>query len=237
MNTTTLRAIFFDAAGTLFRLRESVGEGYARVGKEFGIRLDPTEADVAFRLAWKSAKSPFQSETSNSEREWWRGVVGRVLAECGQPMKTGYFDTLWAHYAKAETWELFDETREVLQQLLSGRLRLGVISNFDERLHSILEGHGLAEFFDPIVISSEVGARKPSAKIYEVALDRASCSPDEALHVGDEAEADWEGARAAGLNVFELKRPETTLLDALAEIENWRVNPQADSSSSGQETG
>lgn len=215
MNRERIRQIFFDAAGTLFRLRESVGSGYARVGKAFGIRLDPAAAEAAFREAWKSAGSPWPSASEHPEKAWWRGIVSRVVELCGQTMNEDYFEALWNHYAKAETWELFEETREVLRQLRDRGLRLGVISNFDERLLSILDGHGVAGFFDPIVISSEVGARKPSPEIFASALASSECAASECLHVGDEPEADWRGAAEAGMRIFKLRRPEITLRQLL----------------------
>jgi HAD superfamily hydrolase (TIGR01549 family) len=90
-----------------------------------------------------------------------------------------------------------------------------VISNFDSRLRTILLHLGVTEFFDDIVISSEVGTEKPAARIFSAALVRAGVAASEALHIGDEPEADWLGAERAGLLVFRLRRPENSLRDVL----------------------
>ena len=64
-------------------------------------------------------------------------------------------------------------------------------------------------------VSSEVGADKPSSKIFSAALARTGIRASEALHVGDEPEADWLGAERAGLRAFRLQRPENSLRGVL----------------------
>jgi putative hydrolase of the HAD superfamily len=128
-----------------------------------------------------------------------------------------YFRELWDEFALPGVWSLFSEVREVLSQI-ANRYRLGVVSNFDSRLYTILGHVGLAHFFEHVVVSSEVGADKPSRRIFEEALDRFDARPEEVIHVGDEPEADWRGAREAGMRVFELRRPEITLRDLLTVL-------------------
>ena len=96
---------------------------------------------------------------------------------------------------------------------LRPRFRLGLISNFDGRLRPILAHLGLAGAFDPLVISSEVGADKPDPWIFQQALALAGTTAAEALHVGDEPRGDWQGAAEAGLQVFQLHRPDNSLRD------------------------
>ncbi|OAI42977.1 hypothetical protein AYO41_03070 [Verrucomicrobia bacterium SCGC AG-212-E04] len=105
---------------------------------------------------------------------------------------------------------------EVLQNLRARGLGLGVISNFDRRLFANLEDVGLTSCFDHITISSEVGADKPHARIFERALAAFEVAPHEALHVGDDPVRDWAGAEAAGLGVFRLERPVNDLRALLA---------------------
>src|SRR5439155_9235244 len=70
---------------------------------------------------------------------------------------------------------------------LGGRYRLGLVSNFDHAptARRILADHGIARCFDPIVISDEVGRRKPHPAIFAVALRAIDVRADEALFVGD----------------------------------------------------
>jgi putative hydrolase of the HAD superfamily len=80
--------------------------------------------------------------------------------------------------------------------------RLAVVSNFDysPTCLAILERAGIASLFETIVISDEVGWRKPKPVIFETALDRmGGLRPAEALFVGDRADIDVLGARAVGM--------------------------------------
>lgn len=89
---------------------------------------------------------------------------------------------------------------EVLRELASAH-RLAVCSNFTHTptAHRVLAEVGLAEHFDVIVVSEEVGIRKPRREIFETTLERLGVAPAEALHVGDNLDADVAGAAAAGL--------------------------------------
>ena len=120
-------------------------------------------------------------------------------------------------FTRPGVWELFPEVWEVLTALRP-RYRLGIISNFDGRLRPILSHLGVLELFDPIVISSEVGADKPDAWIFQQALAQTNCTAAQSLHIGDDPQADWLGAREAGLQVFRLERPRNSLRDLAKEL-------------------
>ena len=214
------RVIFFDAAGTLFHLPRGVGWHYRDVALRHGAEMDQASLNAAFRSAWKATPPLHETRThrADDERGWWRGLVFKVLDECrvGRELnRDAYFDELWSEFTKPGVWALYPEIIEVLSAL-RGRFRLGVISNFDSRLRKILPQLGISEFFDELVLSSEVGAEKPSPHIFAEALRRLKSEPAEALHAGDEPEADWRGAAAAGMRVFELNRPENSLRDLLS---------------------
>lgn len=88
----------------------------------------------------------------------------------------------------------------VLAALRKGR-RLGVVSNFDytPTARLILEREGLSGFFETVVVSDEIGWRKPKAVIFETALRRLGVGAEEALFVGDRADIDVAGAQAVGM--------------------------------------
>lgn len=213
------RVILFDAAGTLFHLPRGVGWHYADVARRHRAELREEELNTAFRSAWKAMPPPMETRAARADdREWWRALVDRVLDVCGAGgdlNRSAYFDELWDEFAKPGVWELYPETREVLAAL-AGRFRLGIVSNFDSRLRKILPLLGITEFFDELVISSEVGSQKPSPHIFHEAVRRFGVLPGEAIHVGDEPDADWRGAGDAGLRVFELRRPAGSLRDLVS---------------------
>jgi putative hydrolase of the HAD superfamily len=87
----------------------------------------------------------------------------------------------------------------VLTQLRGQGFELGIVSNFDSRLFTILRGLGIESFFDSVTISSLAQAAKPAPRIFEVALEKHAVDPEEAVHIGDSLQDDVEGAEKAGL--------------------------------------
>lgn len=216
-----IRAIFFDAAGTLIRLPRGVGHHYSAVARRHGCALDAAVLDAAFRAAWKTmpARPATRTARPDDDRGWWRALVDSVLDRVGAAAldRDAYFAELYAEFARPGVWELFPEVREVLDAL-AGRCGLGIISNFDGRLRAILGGLGIAGRFEFMVLSSEVGADKPDPWIFERALSLAGVRPEQALHVGDDPRCDWAGAAAAGLRVFHLERPRGDLRGIIAKL-------------------
>jgi putative hydrolase of the HAD superfamily len=94
----------------------------------------------------------------------------------------------------------YPDTPRLLKDL-KGRYRLGVISNFMEssRCRRVFKNLGYYTFFDALIVSAEVGHRKPSKKIFEQALDLIGSLPETSLMVGDTLEADIIGAKNMGL--------------------------------------
>ena len=218
----TLQTIFFDAAGTLFRLTGSVGQHYARVGAGIGLHWDAAALDTAFRRVWSDM--PERPATglprADDDKGWWRALVGRVIDEVAADTREldrdNFFEIAYEHFAEAGVWELFPEVIDVLTQL-EPHFRLAVLSNFDGRLRMILGHLGLAKFFRHVCVSSELGADKPSAIIFRRALEITDLAASEALHVGDDPARDWRGARAAGWQAFELDRPRNSLRELLRD--------------------
>src|SRR6185436_9705794 len=95
---------------------------------------------------------------------------------------------------------VFPEAAGTIRAVKERGLRVGIISNWDSRLRTLLASLGLADEFETIVVSCEVGAEKPAPAIFAAALATMDVRPDEAFHVGDDLAADYHGARDAGLD-------------------------------------
>ncbi len=217
------KAIFFDAAGTLFHLNGTVGHHYALVGNEVGLTLDAHQLDGAFYSAWKKMprRAAILGPRENDDKGWWRELVDLVLDEAAPSLseldRDNFFEIGYEHFAESGVWELYPEVPGVLE-LLRARFQLAVISNFDGRLRFILRHLGISKFFTHVFISSEIGADKPDPEIYRRALKLIDLKANEVLHVGDDPERDWEAASAAGLSIFRLDRPKNSLRDLLAAL-------------------
>jgi putative hydrolase of the HAD superfamily len=213
------QVIFFDAAGTLIHLPKGVAHHYREVAGRWSIELDQKQVGKAFKQAWQESPPPIEtgSARADDDRGWWRALVRKVFDHCevpGERWNEGFFDELYEHFAGPGVWALYDDVLPVLEKLRHSH-RLGIISNWDGRLRRVLAHLGIADWFDPVVISSEHGSDKPSRLLFHRALELAGVNPADALHVGDDPECDWRGAAGAGMAAFELRRPENSLRDLL----------------------
>jgi len=222
-NEKPLKAIFFDAAGTLFHLSGTVGQHYALVGGEVGLTFDAHQLDRAFYSAWERMprRAAIDGPRENDDKGWWRELVDLVVDQVAPSLseldRDTFFEIAYEHFAESGSWELYPEVPGVLEQL-GPRFQLAVVSNFDGRLRFILEHLGISKFFAHIFISSEIGADKPDPEIYRRALKLIYLKPNEVLHVGDDPERDCAAASEAGLSIFELDRPKNSLRDLVTAL-------------------
>ena len=218
-----IRAILFDAAGTLFYLTKTVGDHYAYVGREVGLELDAQQLESAFYTAWQQMprRPAIDGPRQNDDKGWWRDLVGHVFDQVAPSVneldRDNFFEVAYEHFAEPSVWELYPEVPEVLKQLRP-RLQLAVISNFDGRLRFILQHLGISNYFSYIFISSELGADKPDPEIFRRSLKVMHLDANDVLHVGDDPKRDWKAAKEAGLLVFQLDRPKNSLRDLLTTL-------------------
>jgi putative hydrolase of the HAD superfamily len=200
-----IKAVFFDAAGTLIKPARRVGESYAAIAAKHG--KDVLASDIAerFRVCFDLApRLAFPGATEQSltglERDWWKQLVAHVF-EPWTPFDRfeEYFAELFAYFAEPKAWALYPEVSETLSALKQRGVILGVISNFDSRLVGILDGLGAGSSFGQIFVSSRVGYAKPDPRIFQVALSCHGLRPSDAIHVGDSETNDLQGANNAGL--------------------------------------
>jgi putative hydrolase of the HAD superfamily len=208
-----IRAVLFDAVGTLIQLREAVGETYARYGVEYGVEVSPGALQSAFtvvlrRMPPMTFPGHTDADLRAAERGWWRTVVHSTFAAAGvvEPWRDfeAGFARLFDHYAGAGAWCCTAGAAATLGALRRRDLRIGMVSNFDYRLPAILEALGLAPLLDVIVLPSDAGAAKPDRRIFDLALARLEIRADQAVYVGDDADDDIAGARAAGVRAIDV---------------------------------
>jgi putative hydrolase of the HAD superfamily len=219
----SLKAVTFDAAGTLFYLTKTVGDHYQFVAKEVGLNLDAKKLNAAFYSAW--AKMPprkaIHGPRENDDKDWWRELADHVLSEAapkvGELDRDNFFEVAYEHFAESGVWELYPDVTDVLREL-QRRFQLAIVSNFDGRVRVILERLGISKYFGHIFVSSEIGADKPDPEIFRRAVKFLGLQPGDVLHVGDDPERDWRAAAAAGLSIFRLDRTKNSLHDLLATL-------------------
>ena len=213
--SSLIRVVFFDAADTLFHVQGSVAEIYLRHAVAFGFPQKPDSLlaiKQAFRRAFREAPPPVFSAAEparikQSERLWWFDIVHHVFYRVGMFERFDeFFDHVFRVFEDHQSWCLFPETASTLTRLKARDLELGIISNFDSRLFTVLRGLGIADAFDTVTISSLAQAAKPAPQIFQIALEKHAVDPEETLHIGDSLRDDVEGAKKAGLHAVLLDR-------------------------------
>lgn len=211
----SIKAVFFDAGGTLIHACPSVGAVYGRVAAEQAFRVGPGRFDALLPLHWRryqerAAREGLAVSTSDEgDSAMWRAVTAAMLAEMDELKGLDFerwFRGVQEAFGCGAAWDLYPEAREVLEACRRRGLRCGVVSNWSSRLARILSDLGLDAYMDFIQISALEGARKPDPEFFRRALAKAGVRASEALHVGDTYADDAAGARAAGLVGVHLDR-------------------------------
>jgi putative hydrolase of the HAD superfamily len=162
--------------------------------------------------------------------EAWRDYFRILLTRVGAPPDgtEAIIDTLAEAHERVGLWTVAIEGAvSTVKALKAAGHRLGVVSNAEGRVERDLDGAGYAGLFETVVDSHLVGVEKPDPKIFRIAMERMSISPETAVYLGDVPAVDVAGARAAGLTPVLLDRhdlyPSTDAprLRSIAELPGW----------------
>jgi HAD superfamily hydrolase (TIGR01509 family) len=195
-----LEAVFFDWGNTLshFRWDEELLEAGHRAALAALGRSDEAEEYTA---RFREETLPTVLASGAADRLDYGTELRRLLGPVSDEQLDAYFDAEHAVWRPART--LADGMPAVLSALHADGLAVGIIANTwpdpPRLLRRELDEFGIANQFDAIVLSSEIGARKPAAAIFERALSELGVDASAALHVGDRLVEDVEGAAAVGM--------------------------------------
>lgn len=196
-----VRAVTFDAVGTLIFPNPGAATVYAEVAARHGLQVDPTTIGpklwAQFRVQDEHDRAMGWVTSEVRERDRWEHIVHTSLPGATDEL----FEELFQHFAQPTAWAVPPDAAEVLSELHSRGFILGMASNYDSRLTSVVNGiPALAPVRDRLVISSLVGFRKPAPAFFTFGvLPAMGVPPSEILFVGDDRENDYDGATAAGL--------------------------------------
>lgn len=220
--------ITFDAVGTLIRMTTGVGMFYREAlmaAADHNVRLPRPDifADhfkEAFRA--KNAASPCYGkfEEGTTAEGWWRDVVAdtyrsmydifmdddlveELESEDGEVFELAFRKLYDEDFMGEEAWELCPDAYRVLRRLAlwrsQGGPKIGILSNYDDRLRTVLYNLGVDEYFDFVLTSEGTGFPKPDAAVFDLARRYAGVAdPAKAAHVGNDLDLDCFAARDAG---------------------------------------
>lgn len=206
---TGLEGIVLDAVGTLIEPEPGVAEAYQAAARRQGVAVDADVVRARFRRHFRDDEAdetlgPLATDEALEARRW-RRIVGRVLPEVPDPERA--FAELWDHFSRPGSWRCFPDVGPAVRAFAAAGLRTAVASNFDGRLRGVVAGRPeLSGLEGSLVISSEVGLRKPHDRFYRAACSRLGLPPGRVLFVGDDLANDVVGPIRAGLRGVLLDR-------------------------------
>jgi putative hydrolase of the HAD superfamily len=199
-----IRAVSFDVDETLWDFQTTMRRSLGRVLQELE-RIDPDAAamldiermvEIRNRVGRELKGKVIDLEAIRHE------AFRETLREAGKPDEAlaSHLNQLYLKYRFKDV-KLFDDVLPTLNALRPN-YTLGVISNGN----TYPKYCGLEDVLQFAVFAQDCGVEKPDAGIFEIALEKAGCSADELLHVGDSIDDDIEGALGAGIRVIWLNR-------------------------------
>ena len=204
-----LKLMTFDITNTIIRIKASPGYWYSLAAKDCGVDVDHRSLNQVYGKVWNTMKQEYPNygvQKGLTSKEWWGEFVARVFLTAGYINDDRVYHqiatNLHGMFTGGTCWETFPQSHSMLENLKERGIRLAVVSNFDERLNSVLESHGLREYFDFLVTSVTSQVDKPHPKIFHSALSLGQVAPHEVGHVGDDVTNDYFGATNVGMKAF-----------------------------------
>jgi putative hydrolase of the HAD superfamily len=201
--------IFFDIDETLIDQRRAERAAAERFLDVYGAELGDRSVE-RFCARWRALREkhgPAFLAGAISVHEQRRRRVRGLFSGRGRPLPDAEIDRRIALYERhyRQSWLLFDDVRPALERLRS--YRCGIISNGSSpQQHGKLRRTGIAAYFDPVLVSEDVGAAKPRREIFLAACQRAGVTAERCIYVGDRLDHDALPSRAAGMRPFWLCR-------------------------------
>jgi putative hydrolase of the HAD superfamily len=199
-----IQAVLFDLDFTLAKPGPDLGpEGYQRLGRRFGLELDPSKYKESRA---KAVEGLHKHPDFRHDEEIWIAFTERIIRGMGGDSDRAHdcaveMTHAWEH---AQNFDLFDDVPSVLAELRRRGLKLGIVSNTGRDVDEFLAHHKLE--VDAALSSKVHGKVKPHPTIFKAVLDRLGVEPDHAAMVGDSPEDDLEGARGLGMRAFLVDR-------------------------------
>ena len=227
-----IRAVFFDVGNTLLYPFPSVGEVCRQILAEVGHVHDLSAIDALMPLVDGYYEDRYRTDdtfwTDEGETsQVWVGMYSLLCRRLGiadEPERIAR--RVYDEFGDPARWRAYADVEPAFRRLKARGVRLGIISNWDRRLSTLLDGLGLGELLETVVSSAEVGLRKPDPRIFELACARLGVDPGEVAHVGDHHYADVIGSTAAGMIPVLIdrhglcERPAERFLTTLEDLES-----------------
>ena len=207
--------ITFDVHNVLLTVRNGAAYQYARLAREhLNLRsVNEYQLGSNFIQAFQTLNRThpgYGIHTNISSRQWWTLLIEYTFKE--YQLLSNDINKLsriiYDEFSKGELWIKHPQADKILNELSKTKI-LGVISNFDERLESLLEQHDIRQYFRFILTPRNCGLYKPQKEIFFHAIDLAKIkSSNNLCHVGDDIKLDYRAAHTANCHALLLSKNE-----------------------------
>ncbi len=220
-----IKAVLFDAIDTLFQpWPDKVGTYVRIVELTTGLKVNRETMEAAWNkvLAETEAAARMESERGMEGKLAWVGFNANLLRELGY---TGDCAAMgeklqYESWGNPDNYHLFEDVLPTLKALQTKNIRIGCVSNEDGKLHTFFEKYSIQDYFEIVIASEEVGHEKPSAEIFEIALDKMKLAPHEIVFVGDSLISDYFGSKAVGMKAVLIDREHKVADDSICKIDS-----------------
>jgi putative hydrolase of the HAD superfamily len=207
----TINGVIFDLGSTLIEFRGDWGDIFRGMStdliaylRDHGFALDFEKFDRRYQEIVQQFYTRGQQDWIEYTAEY---TLRYALAEFGYPEVSDQVlrESLAAAYAEGERlWQPFDDVYRTLDTLKERGYQIGLISNARDaaNVERLIDQAHLRPWLDPIVISANVGVRKPNPRIFQIVLDYWQLPPDRVVMVGDMLGADVLGAHNARMRAI-----------------------------------
>ncbi len=205
-----IEAVFFDAGETLLSPQPSWSEICVEILRERGHEVTVD----AMRAAWVQGGQRFVraadegttfSLSKGESRKFWIGLYKELLEVVGISDDDAA-EIMYGTFSDPKTYGLFPDAVPTLDELATRGMRLGLISNFESWLKDLLDHLQIADRFEVIAVSGDLGWEKPDPRIFKWALEEMGVLPERSVYIGDSPHFDPGPAIAVGMHGVLLDR-------------------------------
>ena len=200
-----IKAVGFDLFNTLIMVRETaLDEALQRLVETLEGNGIPLEHDV-FHEGHRRAALKFITDAKRDGRETHNSLwISAALGEQGYhlpPDDPRIAEAVDSYFSAFLDFSILVPGACEMLETLGKSYRLGLLSNFTHApaARKIVKNLGLGTFFDVILISGELGYRKPHPAVFARLSEELGLNPQEIAYVGDDPQPDIDGALRSGL--------------------------------------
>eukprot|EP00158_Paraphelidium_tribonemae_P003614 Partr_v1_DN26256_c0_g2_i2_m48250 putative Haloacid dehalogenase-like hydrolase len=228
--------VVFDAFGTLFDFCRPIAESYSQFyAMIYGHPQSANDINKAFVDAFRSVRAKYpnyiipasdRDDPENMTHQWWRLVVERTFGLERTIQSQNLTQALMEFYSTSEAYTVRPGIESTLRELKRyDEVKLGVLSNCDDRLDTILSALGLGKYFDITVESQTAGVQKPDRRIFDHFKIQAAPlhAADEWWYIGNDKTLDYDASRSAGWNAILLEPHSQTTAERTTETERQLI--------------